>query len=62
MTEETTTIYRTHLEELARSRGLSGAEELAERTHKADPDFTVQEILECSGGLRPGPRGRDLAE
>jgi hypothetical protein len=50
MTEQTTTPYRTYLEELARSRGLSGAEELARLTVEADPDFTVQEILESPGG------------
>jgi hypothetical protein len=47
---ETTNPYRAYLEELASSRGLSGAEELAERTHEADPHFTVREILENPGG------------
>jgi len=33
MPNETTSPYRTYLEELAR------------RTHEADPDFSVQEVL-----------------
>jgi hypothetical protein len=51
MTEQmTTTTYRTYLEELALSRGLSGAEELAERTHQAHPVYSAQQILECPPG------------
>ncbi len=50
MTEQTTTTYRAYLEELALSRGLSSAEELAERAVEADPDFTVAEILEQGMG------------
>ncbi len=48
MTE--TNPYRTYLKELATSRGLSGAQELAELAHEADPDFSGREILENPGG------------
>jgi len=44
------TPYRAYLEELATSHGLSGAQELARRTHEADPDFTVREVLTSPRG------------
>ena len=44
MPNETTNPYREVLEDLAQSRGLSGAEELAERAAEADPDFTPEMI------------------
>ena len=47
---ETTSPYRSYLEELAESRGLPGAEELAQAAVLADPDFSVREILENPGG------------
>jgi hypothetical protein len=52
MTNETSeaTPYRAYLEELAHSRGLDSAEELAEAACKADPDFTAREILLDPGG------------
>ena len=60
MPNETTTNhptgnpYRAVLEDLAKSRGLSGAEELAEKAAAADPDYTPREILDGSfGGFGP---------
>ncbi len=48
--EQRTEGYREVLEELARSRGLSGAEELARRAVEAEPGFTVRGILEDPRG------------
>ena len=53
MTNETTNPYRLVLEDLARSRGLSGAEELAEKAAEVDPDYTPREILD--GSFAPPP-------
>jgi hypothetical protein len=54
MTEQRTEDYRDVLEELAISRGLSGAEELARRVVEVDPDFTERDILEATyGGFGP---------
>lgn len=39
--------YREVLEELARSRGFGGAEELARRVVDLDPSYDVREILEA---------------
>lgn len=51
MTEQVKTEdYRDVLEELAISRGLSGAEELARRAVEAEPRFTVRSILEDPEG------------
>ncbi len=46
MTNETANPYRDVLEDLARSRGLSGAEELGQRAAELDPGHTAQEYLE----------------
>ena len=46
MPNETTTPYRAVLEELAHSRGLSGAEELTDRAAGVAPGFTPTTILE----------------
>jgi hypothetical protein len=43
---ETASPYRSYLEELAESRGLASAEELAQAAATADPEFSAQEILE----------------
>jgi hypothetical protein len=48
--------YRDVLEDLAISRGLSGAEELAQRAGSLDPEYTVQGLLENP----PGGYGRVL--
>ena len=40
-----TSVYRAAIEYLAESRGLT-AEELADRAHNADPDFTREELLD----------------
>jgi len=37
MTEQRTQDYRDVLEDLAKSHGLFGAEDLAEQAHEADP-------------------------
>jgi hypothetical protein len=50
MTEEHTEDYRDALEDLANSRGLSGAEELARRVVEADPDYSVRGVLEGNAG------------
>jgi hypothetical protein len=46
MPNETTNPYRAVLDELAQSRGLSGAEELAEKAAEAVPNHTPEGILE----------------
>jgi hypothetical protein len=56
MTSEQTTEYRRYLEELARSRSLPGAEELAQAAAIAGPGFTVRELLEDP----PGRSGRAI--
>jgi hypothetical protein len=56
LTSEETTEYRRYLEELARSRGLPGAQELAQAAATADPAFTVREILQDP----PGRFGRAI--
>lgn len=38
------------LEDLARSRGMNGADELARRVAEVDPDYTGRDILEASWG------------
>jgi hypothetical protein len=48
--------YRDVLEDLAKSRGLSGAEELARRAHAVDPACEVRLLLEDP----PGGYGRVL--
>jgi hypothetical protein len=48
--------YRDVLEDLAKSRGLSGAEELAKRAHALDPECSVRLLLEDP----PGGYGRLL--
>ncbi len=54
MTEQRTEDYRDVLEDLASSRGFSGAEELARRVVEVDPDYTEREILEAGvGGFGP---------
>ncbi len=50
MMEQRTEGYRDVLEALAKSRGLSGAEDLAERVVEADPDYTVRGVLEGDAG------------
>jgi hypothetical protein len=56
MTSEQTT-YRTYLGELARSRGLPGAEELAQAAAaQSDARFSAAEILEDP----PGRFGRAI--
>jgi hypothetical protein len=51
MTEQRTREdYRDVLEELAISRGFSGAEELAEEVVKVGPDYTERDILEAGHG------------
>lgn len=51
MTEQATTEgYRDVLEELARSRGMGEAEDLARRAVEAEPGFTVRGILEDPKG------------
>ncbi len=50
MTEQRTEDYRDVLEDLARSRGFSGAEELARRVAEVDPDYTARDILEANLG------------
>jgi hypothetical protein len=48
MTNETINPYRAVLEELAQNRGLSGAEELAERAAEFDPErYSAWDMLEC---------------
>jgi len=47
---EATNPYRAYLEELAESRGLPGAQELAQAAAIADPDFTTEEILKNPPG------------
>jgi len=46
MTEQRTEESRDVLEELAKSHGLFGAEDLAEQAHEADPTYSVRDILE----------------
>jgi hypothetical protein len=46
MPNETTTPYRAVLEDLAHSRGLSGAEELVERAAEGTRGLTAAAILE----------------
>jgi hypothetical protein len=54
MTEQIKTEdYRDVLEDLARSRGLDGAEELARRAAEVDPDFSPRQILEADVGGVP---------
>lgn len=50
MTEQRIEDYRDVLEELAKERGFSGAEELARRVVEVDPDYTEREILEATVG------------
>ncbi len=50
MMEQRTEDYRDVLEDLARSRGMSGAEELARRVHEVDPEYSVRDILEAAYG------------
>ncbi len=47
---EIPTAYLWTLEYLARSRGFSGAEEVARRAAEIDPGYTVQELLEAPPG------------
>ncbi len=42
--------YRDVLEDLAKSRGLSGAEELAKQAHALDPECEVRRLLEDPPG------------
>jgi hypothetical protein len=58
MTSEETTEYRRYLEELARSRGLPGAQQLAQAaaSEATDPHFSVRAILEDP----PGRFGRAI--
>ncbi len=44
--EQRTEGYRDVLEDLAKSRGLVGAEDLAKQIVEADPDYTVRGVLE----------------
>ena len=41
----TTNLYREVLNDLAKRRGLSGAEELAEKAAAADPRYTAEDLL-----------------
>ncbi len=51
MTEQIRTEgYRDVLEDLAKSRGLAGAEALAEQVVEAGPDYTVRGVLEGDAG------------
>ncbi len=50
MMEQRTEGYRDVLEDLAKSRGLTGAEALARRVVEADPDYTVRGVLEGDAG------------
>ena len=45
-----TTAYRRVLEDLAESRGLAGAEELAEKAAAVAPGLTAEEVLENPPG------------
>ncbi len=48
--EQRTEGYRDVLEDLAKSRGLVGAEALAKQVVEADPDYTVRGVLEGDAG------------
>ena len=48
--------YRDVLEDLAKSRGMSGAEELAKRAHALDPECSPEQLLSNP----PGGYGRVL--
>jgi hypothetical protein len=48
MTKQTSNAYRDVLDELAKSRGLSGAEELAEKAADAGPVHSRKKILDGS--------------
>ncbi len=50
MMEQRTEGYRDVLEDLAKSRGLAGAEALAKQVVEADPDYTVRGVLEGDAG------------
>ncbi len=52
--------YRDVLEDLARSRGMSGAEELAEKVSAADPAYSVRDVLEAHQGGFGVPLGKVL--